>query len=317
VIEGRRRVLNVLAVVEAMREAHPVLRDALTPDALYQVLRAEKIRLMRLPIDEKAYVVGIPPAFTIVVSSERPSRYHTRWAAHELGHVKLHFGDTIEMPKQVRPCRADDPRELEAELFGRLLMLGESATPDHPKIAPLVAAITAAAVARRSAPPPQLPLPLPEKMPVFKPEPPAFEHERAYQRKLVEKGRRRLKPFIDRPAPDDFYRVKFLDPVSGTTRFIDIAGRIWLIYNYRIVTDAGGVRQWDLVRDFMSPDVEFRFFMNTYGVKRVYRFANRRESRAYRASMLDRQVAESKTVPTPLAPRIPRVKSRSKQVDGR
>jgi hypothetical protein len=305
---GQRRSLNVLAMVSGIRAAYPELRAPLSLATMRQVLRAEDIKVERVPIRPLSWVEGGLGSYVVMLRSGLKPTMERRVLAHEYAHIKLHYESSDEVVHQQQRCTPGDPRELEALLFVRLLILGDEATPDHPKIAEVVAALDAPALTSKLPPPPaQLPLPLPEKMPEVKAEPPAFAHERAHQRKLAAKGQKRLlKPFIDRPAPDDFYRVKFYDPTSGATRFIDVAGRIWLIYNYRIVTNGAGVRSWELVKDFMSPDVEFRFFMSTYGVKRVYRFPNRRETRAYRAQHLDRQVAQSKVVPTPLAPRIPR-----------
>jgi hypothetical protein len=310
---GQRRSLNVLAMVSGIRAAYPELRAPLSLATMRHVLRAEGIKVDRVPIRPLSWVEGGLGTYVVLLRSGLKPTIERRVLAHEYAHIKLHYENSDEVVHQQQRCTPGDPRELEALLFVRLLILGEEATPDHPKIAEVIAALDAPALTPKlPEPPAQLPLALPEKMPEFKPEPPAFAHERAHQRKLAAKGQKRLlKPFVDRPAPDDFYRVKFHDPASGTTRFTDIAGRIWLIYNYRIARDDTGARSWAVVRDFMSPDVEFRFFVNSMGVKRVYRFPDRRETRAYRAHHLDRQVAASKVVPTPLAPRIPRVKRTS------
>jgi hypothetical protein len=305
---ARARVLNVLAAVEEARDAHPELGERLTWPRLQRVLGRERIGLMMLPIFDKADVLGAPPYFIITLNSSTHPRHHTRHAAHEYAHIRLHFGTPGETERNLSPCQRGDAREWEAELFATLLLLGPDATIEHPDAARLAARIVGHGV--RLSTPQQLPLGLPEKAPVYKPRPQPFQHEREYQRRLVRKGSKRLTKMVrDDPSAGDVDRIKFYDEARGTTRFTDVAGRLWWIYNYRVVTDAAESRRWELVRDFMSPDIGFRFFVNSLGLRQVYRFANRREERAYRVRHLDRQLAESNYVPDRLGPRVHRQRS--------
>jgi hypothetical protein len=153
--------------------------------------------------------------------------------------------------------------------------------------------------------PQQLPLEMPEKMPVFRPLPEPFESERDYQRKIARRGAKRMRRVVsDRPTSDDLERIEFFDAERGTARFTDVAGRRWWVYNYRVI-EVAGRRSWDLVRDFMSPAIQFRFFVNTLGRRQVYRFRDRREQRAYRVKHLDRQLAQSVYVPDRHGPNFP------------
>lgn len=157
-IPGRARVLNVLHAVEAAREVHPELALPLNWGRLERVLARERVQLMRAPIEGKAHVVGVPPYFVIVINSSTPARYQARHAAHEYAHIRLHFSQPGETERQLAPCRREDPREWEAELFATLLMLGPAATIEHPDAARLADRIVAHAV--RTSRPPQIPLPI-------------------------------------------------------------------------------------------------------------------------------------------------------------
>jgi hypothetical protein len=102
---------------------------------------------------------------------------------------------------------------------------------------------------------------------------------------------------------DDFTRIKILDEKVGTTRFEDVDGRYWWIYEFRVV-ERDGRRRRELVRGLATRDVEYRMFVNSIGVRRVYRFADRRERREYKCKHLDRQILEARSWrPRALLPR--------------
>jgi hypothetical protein len=293
-MKGLRRAENVLALVESLRERHPELGGPLTWSALERVLRRDCVSVARMPLvgGSPADVMGVPPYFVITLNSDFPPRRQTRDAAHEYGHIKLHPSELGEIDSNLSPIGSDDPRELEAQLFAQLLMVGPEATPDHPKIAPLYSALSAPRY--KNATPPQLSLPIPEKVPEFKLLPQPFESEREYQRRLVRSGSKRLQSKVRPPTGEDVDRIKFFDEARGTARLADVTGKLWWIYNYRIVTNGAGKRRWELVRDFMSPLSEYRFYINSLGRRQVYQFRDAREQRAYRVKHLDRHLAESK-----------------------
>jgi hypothetical protein len=166
--------MNVLAAVEAARDVHAELRLPLNWNRLERVFAREHIQLLRLPIESNAYVIGRPPIFTVILNSNRPARHHTRYAAHEYGHIRLHFGQRGEVEKNLAPCQRGDPREWEAELFALMLRLGPSATIETPEVAAMADKITSADF-RRPAPS-QLDLPLREATPAYRPPSKRFGH---------------------------------------------------------------------------------------------------------------------------------------------
>ncbi len=304
-MNGLRRAENVLAVVDSLRERHPELGRALTWSALERVLRRERIAVARMALvgGTPADVMGVAPYFVITLSSEFPPRRQTRDAAHEYGHIKLHPSELGEIDRNLSPIESTDPREFEAQLFAQLLMVGPEATPDHAKIAPLWSALSAPRFKRKTSE--QLPLPIPEPIPVYRQLAEPFEAERQYQRKIARRSGAGRRFIDDHPTSPDLERIEFYDAARGTARLTDIAGRLWWMYNYKIVIDGEGQRRWDLVRDFMSPEIDYRFFVNSLGRQRVYRFRDRREQRAYRVKHLDRQLSESNYVPDRRGPSLP------------
>lgn len=303
-MKGLRRAENVLAIVDSLRERHPELGQPLNWNGLMRVFARERVTLLKMPLigGAAADVVGFPPYFVVTINSSSGPRRQTRDAAHEYGHIKLHPSEIGEIDRNLSPIRSDDPRELEAQLFAQLLMVGPTATPDHPKIAPLVAALVAHR--HRARMPEQLPLPLPSRpKEETSPSVDRRDIEKAYEddltwwrRHLRVKRAGRVKIFRDEPdRSDDGERIKFYDEKMRACRFTDRDGRFWWIYNFAVVT-VSGVRRRKRVRDFMSKDIEFRVFLNSLGVKMVYRFANRREHRAYKVKHLDRQISQARAV---------------------
>ncbi|MFI5228406.1 MAG: ImmA/IrrE family metallo-endopeptidase [Gemmatimonadales bacterium] len=173
-LERRHRVLNVLAAVDAAREAHAELALPLNWNRLERVFARERIQILRLPIESNAYVIGRAPVFTVILNSNRPARHHTRYAAHEYGHIALHFAQRGEVEKNLAPCQRGDPREWEAELFALMLRLGPEATIETPDVAAMAAKITAADFRKRV--PAQLDLPLAEGTPAYRPPSKRFGH---------------------------------------------------------------------------------------------------------------------------------------------
>ena len=296
---GRHRALNVLAMVSAVREQHWELAAPVTPHRLWRVLAAEAIDVLHGRIRRPARARGFDGAFAITIRHDLSLRDAWKWALHEYAHIKLgHFADADHGEEPIRelaPCRRDDPRELEAKLFARCLALGPTATPETPAIAELFDELTSHHY--RVLAPAQLPLEIPETAPR-----PAFvaksrreftaDEARAHERRLAAAGARKMRRVSNRTTDDD-ERIRFLDERVGTARFTDGEGRLWWIYNFRAVVDGAGKRRREIVRDFMSREIKYRVFVNAIGVRRVYRFADRRELRAYNVKHLDRQIAEA------------------------
>lgn len=184
------RFRNVIAVVDGVRAAHaPLLDRPLRIGQLEQILRRERIAVVRLPIEDMAYTVGGKGSYVVVVRSNLSGRHFSRVVAHEYAHIKLHRSPhEIEFDRS--QCTRGDPREFEAELFVLLLRLGPSATPDHPDVARLVAKMEAAEYRKRE--PQQLPLSLPVGVPMYKaPAGPAFDGTGSFNRFAGEPRRRR------------------------------------------------------------------------------------------------------------------------------
>ena len=288
-------------MVGAVREQHRELFAPLTPRTLWRVLEAETITVLHGRIRRPARARGFHGAYAITIRHDLSIRDAWKWALHEYAHIKLgHFADADhgeEPIRQLAPCRRDDPREIEAKLFARCLAIGPVATPETPAIAELFDALTSHHYRVRT--PAQLPLELPETAPR-----PTFaaktrseltvDEARAHERRLAAAGARKMRRVSNRPTDDD-ERIRFLDERVGTARFTDVEGRLWWIYNFRAVVDGAGKRRRELVRDFMSREIQYRVFVNAVGVRRVYRFSDRRELRAYKVKHLDRQLRQATT----------------------
>jgi hypothetical protein len=307
---GRHRALNVLAMVTAIREQHLELTAPITPRRLWRVLEAEEIRVVHGRIRRPARARGFDGAYAICIRHDMSPRDAWRWALHEYAHIRLgHFAEGEETVRQLTPCRRDDPRELEAKLFARLLALGPAATPDTPAIAGIFDELTSQHY--RTIVPEQLPLSIQEKPREIVVHPRADAvtagdvDPRVYERRVVRRGAQMIgktpaswlsgRVVTDRMTDDD-QRLKFYDETVGAARFTDARDVRWWIYNFRVITDASGRRRRERVSDFMSEEIEYRVFVNSIGVSRIYRFRDRREQRAYRVKHLDRQLRESRRV---------------------
>lgn len=260
-ILGRDRLIGVVAGVEALRDRYSALQRPLSWRTMALVLRGEQVRVLRHEMDCAPYVIGMPPAFTIVLNRDHDRHEQLGWAAHELAHILLHF-DRDEKVKQLSPCLADDPREAEAKLFARMLMLGAAGTPDHPKVRPLVAALVGGEY--RRAMPAQYPLELHEGIPVYGAETFAWHEEQL--------AAAQPNPRLARLP--DAKRVRLAgarDPF--TAKFVDRVGRVWHIY------DRPGRR----------------LFYNSMVLRKSYRFVAG-EITALKAKHLDRQLLQSRVV---------------------
>lgn len=190
-IPGRARVLNVVAAVEAAREAHPELEAPLTGHRLWRVLARESIAVLRAPIRQAARASGFDGDFVITLQAGLPARQAWKYAAHEYGHIKLHLAERGEHIRNLSPCRRGDPRELEANLFALLLVLGPAHTVEHPDAARIADAIVARAL--RASRPPQIPLPItgPQTHPPV-PTPPAPDDRKESPLHFVLRTRREM-----------------------------------------------------------------------------------------------------------------------------
>ncbi|HVX40313.1 MAG TPA: hypothetical protein VHB25_12140 [Gemmatimonadaceae bacterium] len=293
----QRRVLNVIAAVDAVREQHAEFARPATPRTVWRVLAREGIEVRRGRIRRKARSSKFDGDAVITLRSDLSPRVAWKWALHEYGHLRLHFPMHGEFERNISPCRAGDPREDEATLFALLLVLGPTATPETPEVAAFVAKMTAREFLERR--PAQLEIEMPEPAPQYRP--PAADNkllQLAYEDELAfyRRTRRRARVTIFRTptvASEDLQRIKYFDESRGATRFTDIAGRHWWIYNYRL-EHRGDRRLWIRERDFMSRDIRVRLFVNAGGERRAYVFSDRREIRAYRVKHLDRQLAYAK-----------------------
>jgi hypothetical protein len=301
-ITTRDRARRVLAAVEATRARHPgELARGVSPKSLSRVLAAEEIDVIYRRIRRPARVRGFDGTFVITLRSDLSKRDAGRWALHEYAHVKLgHFDEGDDVVRQLSPCRHDDPRELEARLFAKLLAGGVGS--DEPDVVELLVAELEPRAARQketkpasSAPAPRQPKPdvAPEKRRS------AREHERF----LAGAGARCItanpatwftgrRVDADRRSADDEQLT--YDPERRTTRFADDDGMGWWLYNYRIVDSHTRQPRRERVQDFMSPTITHRVFVNAAGVRRVYRFRDARERRDYRVQHLERQLREAR-----------------------
>jgi hypothetical protein len=165
------RIRRVLA---AKVRQHPELARPLTWNTLRRVLRREDVELVVAPLPKPARLVGFGGLWTIAVSSRHPTRRHTYFAAHELGHLWLHVDDADG--RHTRCYNFDDytspdPREDEAETVATWLLgdpevraflnISEPATAVLPALAtlPLQAAMRGRQIIRAHELAPKAPAP--------------------------------------------------------------------------------------------------------------------------------------------------------------
>jgi hypothetical protein len=118
---------KVRTTIAEVRRLHPELRMPATWTTVRRVFQREGIMLIRqrgLKSRAQAFFeLGV--AVISIDSGETNARELARLAAHEYGHVRMHFdanGPSIPMPAR-RGSRA----ELEADLFADLLLRGAHA----------------------------------------------------------------------------------------------------------------------------------------------------------------------------------------------
>lgn len=220
------------------------------------------IRVVRMAMKPRAYVTGMNGHFVVALRNTIEGDTAVKLLLHELAHCRLHLTDTDEVTRQLVACRVGDPREDEAHLLAALLWHGPTATPNHPAIARLVAKIEAGDHRKRM--PQQLPLELPERVPVYGAETFAWHEEQL--------AAGRPNPRLARLP--DAKRVQLAaanDPF--TAKFVDRDGRVWHIY------DRPGRR----------------LFYNSMFLRKSYRFTVG-EITALRVKHLDRQLREARAV---------------------
>lgn len=112
------------AVVADLRRIHPELERPLTWTTMSLILKRENISLLTLPLVHDAQVISCDGVSVIAINSNAPVARHTYFAAHEWGHIKLHFREPGEIVYHTSACWPDDPREDDAERFATMLLLG-------------------------------------------------------------------------------------------------------------------------------------------------------------------------------------------------
>lgn len=114
---------RVYAAVAALRELHPELRvPHLTWDGMRRVLAREGVLVASVPLGRPAKLLPYEGVAVMLLDNSRRAR-HLWYAAHELGHWKLHVAlDPYERCYHMDDTLSDDPQEREAELFADLLM---------------------------------------------------------------------------------------------------------------------------------------------------------------------------------------------------
>lgn len=120
------RTGDIDATIAELRSLHAELRAPLTWQTMTTILRREGISLLRLPLRHDAQVISCDGISVMAINSNAPTARHTYYAAHEYGHIKLHFRDG-EIVYHTSACWPDDPREDDAEYFATQLLMG----PDH------------------------------------------------------------------------------------------------------------------------------------------------------------------------------------------
>lgn len=284
-IGRRRRMIAVVAAVEDARQRHPELQAPLRWRSLVQIFDRERIILRRLPIASNADVLGFDGIFVVTINSEAIHRNHTRYAAHEYGHIHLHFDDVGEVAKNLSPCQRGDPREIEAELFATMLLIGPDATPEHPRVAKLIGALETSELRRRQ--PPQIPLQLPDspRMAAIKSDQRTalqahFDYTRNHPAKLPGSS-------IGRGVSHDAIRFRPGSNAYGRGFFLPDHG--WCdVYDITFAANRFGVPSRKLVK-LGSRSAQVRYFILGTNDRRCYVFQSDTETRRPSCASLDRQ----------------------------
>jgi hypothetical protein len=313
VVGPRNRVRNIVALVEQVRERHLIANRPMRLRATYEVLRAEEIDVVLAParaMRSDAYIDGGDGTFIITMKRGLEPAVRAKRLLHEYAHAKLHLTERGEVVRQLMPCVKGDVREDEAQLFAALLWYGPTVTPADGRIRPIVARLESHDMLGRR--PPQYDFLLPE----------TYDWAGHWRKVFALSGYVRRRPEEldaiagsapvaawrkyetwprETPEPvrpnEDFTRVELREGKSMI--FTDVAGRKWLVTNYRherVGDNADDERWWRKIESFASPEVTHRLFVSSAGERRMYRFKDltrRLEARAYRVKHLDRQLAEA------------------------
>jgi hypothetical protein len=308
VTTSRSRVLNIIALVEAMRERYPVLRARVRARDIRRVLVDYGVTVHRAPIIDVAYVLGLPGAHAIVLREDVDPRHSMRLVLHELAHVICHLQGEDGLERHLHPCSAGDPREAEAELFARMLYYGPDAGPDNNK--PIAEAIAAIEGARHLAR-------MPEQLPLSLPEGAAERYNQRQEPTPREKGNPyplphpadRVPDWNDWKLPIEVRRKKWLEhiarqPKRGKAISHEEMLYDWsmegkplkyfhLVYGWIEVWDGMRVgRRWEILK-VGDKRTQRRTFVISRDDRRRYDFREGAK-RGYSVDEIDRQIARSK-----------------------
>lgn len=118
------RIDAIDAAIADLRQLHPELREPLTWLSMSAILQREGITLITIPLVHDAQVISCDGVSVIAINSNAPVVRHTYFAAHEYGHIKLHFKEPHEIVYHTSACWPEDPREDDAEYFATSLLMG-------------------------------------------------------------------------------------------------------------------------------------------------------------------------------------------------
>jgi hypothetical protein len=124
------------ALLAELRARHVELQRPLTWHGIRRVFAREDIELVIRPLHGRAQCISQGGISIVMLSSADTGRQHTRWAAHEYAHLKLHFEEAGagEIVRHVSPIQPDDPREREAYYLASCLLQGPGVTVDWPEV---------------------------------------------------------------------------------------------------------------------------------------------------------------------------------------
>lgn len=308
------RLTAIDAVIADLRSVHPELQDPLTWTAMSAILAREGIVLITIPLLHDAQVISCDGISVIAINSNAPVARHTYYAAHEYGHIKLHFQEHGEVVYHSTACWPEDPREDDAEYFATTLLMGPqrlavSAASSYPDVetvnrvgddAPIVgprrrkAPLPNGQVAQGSLPlPPDAPLPHQPRPRKTSPEDSIVALLRRNSPKLDARLRAR-----DRAAEQTLDlrpRVEF-EAEGRKHYFVDSEGGRWRIHD---MMQPG--RKSKSTREYaIEPPnnwAEARVFVRSDGTRRRYAFTFA-ESHELNPAMLERQLQRTTVMPT-------------------
>ena len=299
------------ALIADLRLLHPELQQPLTWETMSLILRRERIALLKLPLQHDAQVISCDGVSVIAINSNASVRRHTYFAAHEWGHIKLHFREPGEIVYHTSACWPDDPREDQAEYFATTLLLGPVAplgdAPEGSVVRRNDGAVEPPAEYRRrrrrlpkTPPAAQTTLPLPpDPVPyyVIMPEPPNDRSDAVTHLVRVYSPRLRAQ-LADQERVEAVARAQQLDlrprvevVIDGRERkhyLIDRDGRRWRVYDM-VPPRQRSSRSKPTATEPPNNWAESRNFVAEDGVRRQYQFKFR-EERAMNPLQLERQL---------------------------